>query len=161
MTDDDTSATDDGYDVALRTVDEDPTAVVAATTTWPEFPALWGQLLDEVYAVVRAGGGGGVEKAGHNVMLYKDDRPDVEVGVQVAGPFAAVGRVVPSVLPAGRVVATVHRGPYDRLGAAHDAVHRWAVANGHVLTRVRWEIYGDWAEDPAELETAVCWLVAE
>ena len=26
-----------------------PTAVVAATTTWEEFPALWSKLLDEVW----------------------------------------------------------------------------------------------------------------
>lgn len=146
------------YEVTLRTVGAEPTAVVAATTTWPEFPALWGQLLDEVYGVIRAGG---AEKAGHNVMLYKDDRPDVEVGVHVVGPFAPVGRVVPSVLPAGRVVATVHRGPYERLGHAHDAVHRWAAAHGHLLSRIRWEIYGDWSDDPADLETEVRWLLAD
>jgi len=147
-----------GYDVTLLTVEADPIAAVAATTNWDEFPSLWGKLLDEVWAVIRSGG---VEKAGHNVMLYKDDTPTVEVGVQVAGPFAPVGRVVPSALPAGRVVATVHRGSYDGLGAAHDAVHRWAAANGHTLSRVRWEIYGDWSDDPAAVETEVRWLVSE
>ena len=33
-----------------------PTAVVAATTTWREFPSLWKELLDEVWACLRAGG---------------------------------------------------------------------------------------------------------
>ncbi len=33
-----------------------PTAVVAAATTWPEFPARWQQLLDQVWACLRAGG---------------------------------------------------------------------------------------------------------
>ena len=89
---------------------------------------------------------GGAEKAGHNVMLYKDDVPNVEVGVQVAGPFPPVGQVVPSVLPAGRVVATVHR---------------WAAAHGHRLTRVRWEIYGDWSDDPAAVETEIRWQLAD
>lgn len=88
------TATD--HEVTLLTVAEDPTAEAAATTTWAEFPALWGELLDEVWAVIRAGG---AEKSGHNVMLYKDDAPTVEVGAQVAGPFAPVGRVVPSVWP--------------------------------------------------------------
>ena len=29
------------------------TAVVAQTTTWQQFPAVWKQILDEVYAFVR------------------------------------------------------------------------------------------------------------
>jgi effector-binding domain-containing protein len=148
------------HDVTLLTVEASPTAVVAATTTWDELPSLWGSLLDEVWTVIRSGG---AEKAGHNVMLYEDDRPRVEVGVQVAGPFAPVGRVVPSSLPAGRVAATVHRGGYARLGEAHDAVHRWATANGHVLTRVRWEIYGDPAPgDPsAPVDVEIRWQLAD
>ena len=149
--------TPDDHQVTLLTAAASPTAVVAAATTWPEFPSRWKELLDEVYVAVRAGH---VEQAGHNVMLYEDDVPHVEVGVQVAGPFEPQGRVVPSELPAGRVVATVHRGPYDRLGEAHDAVHRWAMAHDLTLSRVRWEIYGDWAEDPAALATEVRWLVA-
>jgi effector-binding domain-containing protein len=146
-----------GYDVKLVDAVASPTAVVAETTTWAEFPAVWGKLLDQVWEVIRAGG---ATKDGHNVMLYLDDAPSVEVGVQVTGPFSPSGRVVPSTLPAGRAVTTVHRGPYDRLGDAHDAVHQWARAHGHRLSRVRWEVYGDWVEDPEALETEVSWLLA-
>jgi effector-binding domain-containing protein len=143
-------------EVVLRTVVASPTAVVAQRTTWEEFPKLWGTLLDQVYAFVRAGG---VTQTGDNVMLYRDDLPNVEVGVQVAGPFEASGRVVPSELPAGRVATTVHRGPYDRLGAAHAAVRAWCASNGHDLTGTRWEIYGDWHEDVSQLETEVTYLI--
>lgn len=34
------------YEVSLADVESRPTAVVATTTTWQEFPALWGELLD-------------------------------------------------------------------------------------------------------------------
>jgi effector-binding domain-containing protein len=145
------------HDVVLRTTPASPTAVVAQATTWDEFPSLWGALLDEVYAFVRSGG---TTQTGHNVMLYRDDVPNVEVGVQVDGPFAPSGRVVPSELPAGRVASTVHRGPYDGLGAAHQAVLQWCAAHEHPLTGTRWEVYGDWREDPRELETEVCHLLA-
>jgi effector-binding domain-containing protein len=143
-------------DVVLRAVAASPTAVVAERTTWDEFPQLWGKLLDQVYAFVRSGA---VAQTGHNVMLYRDDVPNVEVGVQVAGPFEASGRVVPSELPAGRVATTVHVGPYDRLGAAHAAVRAWCASNGHALTGTRWEIYGDWHEDVSRLETEVSYLI--
>jgi len=130
--------------------------VVAQETTWQEFPRVWGALLDEVYVFVHSGR---TTQTGHNVMLFRDDVPNVEVGVQVDGPFEASGRVVPSELPAGQVVSTVHRGGYDGLGAAHDAVHAWAAEHGHPLSRTRWEIYGDWHEDPTDMETEVIWLV--
>jgi effector-binding domain-containing protein len=145
------------YPVTIQTTDASPTAVVAAATTWAEFPTLWPVLLDEVYAFVR---GGGVAQSGHNVMLYRDDEPNVEVGVQVAGAFEPGGRVVPSALPAGEVASTVHRGPYDKLEEAHVAVRTWCAARRHVLTGMRWEIYGDWHEDPNELETEICYLLA-
>lgn len=144
------------YELEVREVAASPTAVVAQATTWDAFPALWPTLLGEVYDVVRSGV---TTQTGHNVMLYRDDVPNVEVGVQVDGPFEPVGRVVPSELPAGTVVATTHHGPYDGLGAAHAAVHAWCAAEGVALTRTRWEVYGDWREDPEELETEVCYLV--
>lgn len=145
------------YPVTVATRTAQPTAVVAAETTWAEYPSLWPKLLDAVYAFVRAGG---VSQDGHNVMLYRDDVPNVEVGVQVSGPFEPTGRVIPSVLPAGEVASTVHRGAYDGLDEAHVALRAWCGSHGHKLTGVRWEIYGDWREDPAELETEVCYLLA-
>jgi effector-binding domain-containing protein len=144
------------YEITLRTTPASPTAVVALGTTWREFPRVWPVLLDEVYAFVR---GGGTAQTGHNVMLFHDDVPNVEVGVQVAGPFTGAGRVTASELPGGRIATTVHRGPYDGLDAAHAAVRAWCAANGHEITGTRWEIYGDWREDPRDLETEVTYLV--
>jgi effector-binding domain-containing protein len=143
--------------VRIVTTEARPTAVVARSTTWADFPSVWRGMLDEVYAFLRQGG---VAQKGHNVMLYRDDVPNVEVGVEVTGPFPASGRVVPSVLPAGAAAMTVHRGPYAGLDRAHRAVRDWCGAHGHVLSGLRWEVYGDWHEDPAELETEVYWLLA-
>jgi hypothetical protein len=35
------------------TVEARPTAVIAETTSWAEFPAVWPRLLDEVWSAVR------------------------------------------------------------------------------------------------------------
>lgn len=145
------------YDVRVTTGEACPTAVVASTTTWDEFPRLWRQSLDEVWALIR---GTDLWTDGHNVMVYKDDVPNVEVGVQVTRAFPPSGRVVPSALPVGRVATTVHRGPYDRLGDAHQAVRDWCAAQGQALTGTRWEVYGDPQPDPARTETEVYWLLA-
>jgi len=150
-------------DVVVTTVAPRLTAVVAETTTWEAFQSLWAALLDEVYTVVRPrpelSPEPGPGPKWQNVMLYKDDAPAVEVGVLVRRTFEAVGRVVPSQLPAGRVAVAVHRGDYAGLGRAHDAVHRFAAARGLDLAGSRWEIYGHWSADPRDIETEVYWLL--
>jgi effector-binding domain-containing protein len=144
------------HDVEVVVEPARPTAVVSATTTWDEFPHVWKVLLDQVYAFLATSD---VVQTGHNVMLYKDDVPNVEVGVEVADAFSSPGPVVSSTLPAGETAVVVHRGAYDGLGAAHRAVWDWCAANGRTPAGPRWEIYGDWAEDPADLETEVHYLL--
>ncbi|WP_241834473.1 GyrI-like domain-containing protein [Pseudofrankia asymbiotica] len=133
------------------------TAVVAATTSWAQFPALWGTLLGEVWASVRAAG---AASGCRTVMLYHDDVPNVEVGVALREACPLTGRVVPSVLPAGLVATTVHRGPYAALAAAHQAVLDHCSAGGLRPAGPRWEIYGDHRDDPADLETEIYWLLS-
>jgi effector-binding domain-containing protein len=148
--------------VRFITVEARPTAVVARTTTWTEFPKLWGALLGQVSEFVRprpelATGDG--DELWQNVMLYKDQRPDVEVGVLVTGPFQAEGPVIPSALPTGEVATATHRGDYAKLGVTHDAVRDYAAAHGRELAGPRWEIYGHARPDPSEAETEVFWLL--
>jgi effector-binding domain-containing protein len=145
------------YDIEVTDAPERLTAVVALSTTWPELPGEAGAAFDEVWAYVA--GRDGLRDDGHNVILYKDAVPNVEVGVEVTRVFEPEGRVAPSVLPGGSVARTVHRGGYDLLPAAHQAVHEWCEANGHEVAGPRWEIYGDWHDDPDRLETEVVWLL--
>jgi effector-binding domain-containing protein len=145
------------YQVSLAEVESRPTAVVAATTTWPDFPALWGQLLGEVWECLRAAG---IYRGCRNVMLYLDSVPNVEIGVLRGEPCPLTGRVVASALPAGTAAMTVHRGPFRDVGAAHDAVVSWCAAHGHGLSGTRWEVYGPHNDDPAQQWTEVSWLLA-
>jgi effector-binding domain-containing protein len=143
------------YEVEVVTQARQSTAAVPATTTWREFPGQWRGMLDEVYACLRQAGA----SSGANVMLYRDspgdDQVEVEVGVEINAPFPASGRVIMSALPAGLAAKTTHRGPYSGLGAGHQAVLRWCARQGRELTGQRWEIYGDWNDDPAQLETVI------
>ena len=146
-------------DVRVLTVEASPTAVVRATTTWGEFPSLWRPMLDQVWRFLRDAP---VEltKHGHNVMLYVDDLPTVEVGVQVNGPFEARGHVMPSSLPAGPVATATHAGPMAQLAETHETVCVWCAEHGHDLTRVRWEIYGDPDPDTGNFAVQVFWALA-
>jgi len=84
------------YEVKLARAIECPTAAVAARTTWDEFPMLWKTLLDDVWAFLRDSG---LRAGGHNVMLYKDDVPNVEVGVGRRSDRGDPGRSIALVVP--------------------------------------------------------------
>jgi len=143
-------------------VEPRPTAVIAQTTSWAEFPSVWGQLLGEVYGFVRGRPELATGRDGEqwqNVMLYKDQRPDVEVGVLVTAPFEPAGRVVASQLPGGDVATATHRGDYARLGETHDAMRKHVVAHGRALAGPCWEIYGHAEPNPSEQETDIFWLL--
>ena len=138
------------------------TAVIAQTTTWAEFPKLWPRLLSQVYGFVRTRpdlATGTSDELWQNVMLYKNDTPDVEVGVLVSMPFEAAGPVTASALPGGEVATATLNGDYAQLGATHGAVREFVAAQARELAGPRWEIYGHARPDPTGQETQVFWLV--
>jgi effector-binding domain-containing protein len=143
--------------VTEETVLARPTAVIAASTSWAAYPSLWPELLSEVWEAVRSRAD---LSPGRNVMLYRDDVPNVEVGAEITAPFAPIGRVVSSALPAGRVATTGHRAPFEEIGSAHAAVIEWCEARGLERAGPRWEIYGHWDEEAPEPLVDVYYLLA-
>ena len=145
-------------EVTVKTVEPTPTAVVAAAATWAEFPKMWRPMLDQVWSFLRGEApGGGLCKQGHNIMLYKDEVPNVEVGVQVSGSFEPAGHVVASALPGGLVATATHTGPVSAIGGTHQAVCEWSKANGYRLAGPRWEIYGDPDPSSGHFDVHVFW----
>ena len=52
--------------------------------------------------------------------------------------------------------------PVATAGAAEDlgdAIHAWRAANNRAFAGKSWEIYGDWSDDPAKLETTIVYLL--
>lgn len=120
------------------------------------FKALIRPMFDEVYSA-------GVKLSGHNVIVYRKHAGgalDLEVGVLLAAPVEPRGALVASATPAGRAATALHVGPYDRLGETYDALSAWVATGGLRLGDTFWEVYGDWHEDPAQLETRIFHLVA-
>jgi effector-binding domain-containing protein len=143
------------HEVTVRNVSSRHVAVVRERRRWAELGPKLLPLLDRVYAAVRAGK---VVPSGHNIFIFRDGSSDgvtVEVGVEVASALEPGDGIVSVTTPAGEVAMSVHRGPYSGLGAAHGAVLRWCKEHGRPHANVWWEIYGDWQEDAARLETEV------
>ncbi len=156
------------YTVNIRQVEPSYLAVVRANVTRQNLAATIRQILtgNQVYQFIKQAG---IQKAGHNVIIYRNDQPKVfgnrptefviEVGVQVETLFEGNDQVVSSATPGGRVATTLHTGPYDRLGQAHTAIMDWARIKGYPFTGLSWEVYGDWEEDPNKLTTEVFYLL--
>jgi effector-binding domain-containing protein len=81
---------------------------------------------------------------------------DFEIGLPVATPVSASGRVQPGELPAARVARTSYRGGYEGLPAAWGELDAWIKDNGHAPERSLWEVYAEGPEsgtDPGQWRT--------
>jgi effector-binding domain-containing protein len=150
------------YDVAVETAEAELVAAVRAKVPISGIAHAWKPALDQVWAFLKANGG---LRPGHNLFLYhhperRNESMNIDFGVQVAHPFEGKGDVRCIETPAGEVARTVHVGSYDRLSDAHDAIHAWCAANNRKIAQASWEIYGDWNNDPALLETTIKYLLA-
>ena len=126
-----------------------PIQIVRGRTTQATLPANIRRLFDEFYAGFKT-------KGGLNIVFYPGCGPgDFEIGCGVQ--LESGGNAV---TPAGLVATTVYWGPYDKMGPAHEAIHRWARETGHKLAGPSWEVYGHWSDDPAKLRTDIFYLVA-
>jgi effector-binding domain-containing protein len=146
-------------EVVVQSVPSRRAAVVRQWLKWTDLGSKLIPLLDRVYVAVRAGQ---ITQTGQNIFIYRDatrDGATVEVGVEVGERFEPVGEIVYSETPAGEVAMATHTGPYSGLGETHQAVMRWCKEHGRALTDTSWEVYGDWREDPAQLETEVCYAL--
>lgn len=148
------------YDVRLERLDSLPIAVIQRQARKSELSRLVPELCGQVWKVVRAQHA----KGGRHVAMYWDGSIRLEVGVELDGPFIERDDVVRSATPAGGVAWTTHLGPYQGLGAAHDAVRKWCEANQHKLAGPSWEIYGHWLPEwnaaPERIRTDVFYLVS-
>ena len=145
--------------VQLLQLESVPLAVIRRQVSSSELSRVVPECCGLVWNTVRAQ----QAKAGRHVAIYWDGKIRLEVGVELAGPFAEDGEVVRSATPAGAVASATHFGPYGGLGTAHDAVRRWCKANNHRLAGPNWEIYGhwqnEWNTDPSRIRTDVYYLV--
>lgn len=132
------------------------TAVLRLTIPRAEIQKVMGPGYREVMAAVAAQGIAPVGPWFTHHLRMDPDTFDFEIGVPVATPVAAAGRVKPGRLPAATVARTVYRGRYEGLPAAWGEFMAWVAAQGHTPATDLWEIYVAGPEsspDPADWRT--------
>ena len=133
-----------------------PAAVIHFTIAREEMSNVMGPGIGELMAAIAAQN---VAPAGpvfaHHLRM--DPKTfDFELGVPVATPVSAAGRVKPIVLPAMRVARTIFHGPYEGLPGAWADFDAWIAAEGHTPAPDVWESYvtnPDTHPDPATWRT--------
>ena len=148
--------------VNVQTVQPRKLAAVRREVAPAAVGSAWGPALGTVWEFIR--GQPGLRTDGHNIFLYQHPtQPGMPIlcdfGVEVTRTFEPAGEVYATETPAGEAAVVVHRGPYDRMNEAHDAIKKWMAANGKESAGHSWEIYGDPTPDPADTETTVVYLL--
>jgi effector-binding domain-containing protein len=149
-------------------------AGIPVTVTMDGLPAAVDSAFPELFGWLA---GQGIPPAGPPLIRYlvidMAGEMQIEMGVPVAAPITASGRIQPGTLPEGRYAVLRHTGPYDGLVASNAALQRWA--QEHVIEFDTWDTpqgsaWRGRAEhyltdpsqepDPGKLETDVAYLIA-
>ena len=131
-------------------------AVIRLTVARSEMMKVFGPAVGELMAALAAQG---VEPVGAVFAHHLKMSPDIfdfELGVRVASPVTATGRVKPGELPAAKVARTIYHGPYDGLPSAWAEFDKWMRANGYEQAGSLWELYSVGPQstpDPANWRT--------
>ena len=131
-------------------------AIIRLTIPREEMPHVMGPAIGELMATIAAQGIAPVGPLFSHHLTMPSDIFDFEVGVPVAAPVSATGRVQPGQLPAVKVARTVYRGGYEGLGSAWGEFMGWIADNGHTPAPNLWECYVAGPEsspDPADWRT--------
>lgn len=125
----------------IVTTEVEQAAVIRLTIPRNEMMKAFGPAVGELMAALAAQGLKPVGAVFAHHLKMSPDIFDFELGVKVAGPVKAVGRVKSGQLPAVKVARTVYRGPYEGLPSAWGEFNSWIKANGHQQAEDLWELY--------------------
>lgn len=151
-------------EITRRTLPARTVASVRDTIpTYADEGNLWGRLMGGLAAT----GAAPTEDPRMAAVFHDDDYvesgPDVEVQLDVVGPFESAGGVECVQLPEQDVAVGVLRGPYDGIGAVMEGVGSWIADHGLRLAGPMFNLYlvsPQQAPDPADWVTEVCIPVA-
>src|SRR5690349_14839933 len=152
----------DSNTVNLQTVQPRKVAAVRREVAAGAVGSAWGPALGKVWECIRSQPG--LWTDGHNVFLYHyPKQPGAPIlcdfGVEVTRAFEPAGEVYATETPAGEAAVAVHRGPYNRMNEAYNAIDNWIAANRRESAGQSWEIYGDPTPDPSGTETTLVHLL--
>lgn len=86
----------------------------------------------------------GILFAGPPTVRYHSFGPGLvtlEAGMPIVGSPNVEGEIALTSLPGGDVASTIHKGSYDQLNQAHEAIQTWMIENNEEAGGAPWEVY--------------------
>jgi effector-binding domain-containing protein len=140
------------------------TAAIHVTPTRSEIQQVFGPAVGELMAALTQQGVAPTGPLLSYHLKMPSDAFDFEIALPVEGEVKPVGRVMPSELPATKVVRTIYSGPMEGLGSAWGELQSWIGEKGLMIKPMIWERYlvgPDSTNDPAAWRTELNWPLAD
>lgn len=118
-----------------------PAAVIRLTIPREQIRHMMGPAVQELMSTVAAQGIAPAGPMFSHHFRHDPEMFDFEVGVPIATPVVAAGRVVPGELPARRVVRALYQGGYEGLGEAWGELGTRIESQGLQAGNEFWERY--------------------
>ena len=141
------------YEIEERDEPLQTVLFIGTTCKAAEIGQTLGQILPEVGRFIGQNGAKTVGPPFCRYIAMHADTWELEGGIAIAEPVAVSGRIQTGQI-GGHVVCTLHTGPYDQLGTAHEALCAWATAHGKTRAGAPWDSY---ITDPGELPDPQTW----
>jgi effector-binding domain-containing protein len=114
---------------------------IRTRTSVENLPLVIGESYEKMFAYLKESGGFLAEFP--YVAYYNMDMSDldVEIGVPVSKSLPVKDNVKPSVIPGGKVVCCMYRGPYHETEQVYHDMVKWIQENGFKMSGSAYEYY--------------------
>jgi effector-binding domain-containing protein len=147
-------------DIVIREIKEHPTLTIRENTNLASIPEKMGKIFSEILAFMSEKG---ITPAGAPFAYWHSMNPesiskgvfDMECGFPVNSPLEGEGQIERSKLPGGKVITSMHIGPYDTLAETYEEVLSWIKERGYQVDDDMWETY---LTNPCEEPDSSKWM---
>ncbi len=148
------------YDVAIKEIENQ---IISSHRTETTYEGVFAAIPEGFDTVFRRLQQADVEPSGIPFTIFHQP-PDAEGPgvVEMCIPVAGAAAAIPTAeIAGGPVAAVVHKGPYDEMGPAHEALANWIHEHGHRTVGPTREIYLNHPSEvePDDLLTEIQWPI--
>lgn len=145
----------------IRKAKAQKTVMIRTTAPASALPQVMGDVYGELGAFM---GQRGITPAGPPYAMYYNmdmEALDVEMGFPVAADAPVEGRIKMGKLPAGKIAAAVHTGPYAKLEETYNKLMAYVKEQGLETEEWMYEYYLNSPMEmaPEELRTEICYPI--
>ncbi|HBT15317.1 MAG TPA: AraC family transcriptional regulator [Firmicutes bacterium] len=140
------------YKIELTEEGEQPVLSMRTVTAVTNLPQELGKAYHAIIDYLQQNG---TQPSGPAFAAYYNmdmENLDVEMGFPVVKKIPGQGEIKSSVIPGGKQVSCLYKGPYQECGPVYEAMTKWVQEKGQTLTGVAYEFYYNSPQEVPESE---------